>query len=359
MSETTKSTEVAMSIPESMLNRGADAQENIMDSIHSMKVYNAAPGMKPDPETAWHLMIKKVGGDGKYEKFSTSQEINILKIRQSLSGSYPKLDDMDQKIPKGNDEYEREFAFSEEVPSKYFANSNEVFFKSPHGVTRQSFGDLKKLLKTAQVSGRKNPFHKIGLTKQNDTYDSSHINQWYIVYGVFRGGELDGEMFRLLLTRASYGVTFNDWQQIEPLPGTVEYAVARAQDKLYEYLNSTGKKGNFDDSLVRTTLEIQEDGKFFRLNCVNTTLESLDNSEDLAMLNKLLEDYKIQSFGTMKWSYATIDTNLQNSLSIESGDVQEAEVETIQQPKAVTKTTPSASEKIAKQEEISVDDLPF
>jgi hypothetical protein len=308
---TENNTAVAAALPESMYNRWETMQKvNVMDSIHSIKIYNAIPWKAPDAELAWKIMIKRAGSDLWYEPFQESVWVNIIKIRKGMNGAFNILDAEWNPTKDNNGDTKRSFAFTEEYP-RFSKNTTEIFFKNNDGwaVTKNTIWNLKELFKTPFVWWRKNPFHKIALKQDGTTYDSTFISEWYIIYGVFTDWHYAWETFRLFMSSTAFG---SKWDASTKTNSIVEWSLAKALEewfsKFQELKTTQGIDGRFDDSLLVSTLSSVKDWNFFKPNFSNNRLVTVDNTEEYNAITQLEAEYKEQEFSIQQQEYAQLET---------------------------------------------------
>jgi len=354
MAEWKEVTDVAKSEVPSMYNRWAERANkvSVMDKIHSIKVYNAAPGKEIDEALAGQLMIKIAWWD-KYEKFDPSVWMNILKIRKWINWSYYLLDDGGNQILDSAGKPKRSFAFTEEY-FRFSRNTDEIFFKNNNGwqVVKNTIWDLKTLFKTEMTpGGKKNPFYKLWLTQTNQPYASSFLSEWFIIYWVFTDGLFAWEYFRLFMSAAAFG---NKWNAETKESTIVENSLCDALatcSSLFEEMKTTqGIEWRFDDSLLVATLVSTKHGNFFKPEFKDIKLASEDNTEQYDYIDDLCNQYKQDEFNKEEWDYAKLP--ISNNTAIES-------------PKEETTTASPESDKKSPSEKtdtnwwISIEDIPF
>jgi len=357
MAEKTPATEVATTDTQSMYNRwsGWEKKVNVMDEIHSLKIYNAQPGKDADPSLANQLMIKAVGND-KYEVFDISVNMNILKINKAINGSYFILDEAGQQVLDSAWEPKRSFAFTEEY-FRFSKNTSEVFFKNNNGnsVTKNTIGNLKTLFKTPEVWGVKNPFHKIALTQNNKTYDASFLKESFVVYGIFTSGMYAWEYFRLFISNAAFG---NKWdaqtKTSSIVPDSLADALAVGFNKFNEMKTAQGFEGRFDDSLLVTTLTSVKAGNFFKPTFSNVSVVTEDNAEAFDYINDLTHRYKEVEFNKAAENYAKVDTKAKDKAEDKAED--KAIATTVEDSPAGEEVKQNEAEA---NEGISIEDIPF
>lgn len=298
MNTQAQTTAVAAPLPAHMLNRGtAGAQRtNVMDTIHSMKVYNAAPNQEADPTKAGMLMIKNGQTEGKYQLFTKEVTVNILSVRKGINGSYNLLDEAGNPILDVNNEPKRGFAYTEEY-FRFSKNTNEVFFKDKdaNGITKQQIGTLKNLFKNPTLpDGRKNPYHKIALDRNNIAYDSSFMSESFVIYGVFMDGEYQGEYFRLFISSAGFG---NKWDSQTKTSSSVPNSLNDALLQASKAFNTMYQgQGHFDDSLLVAKLTPMLERTSYMPRFLEPKLVTTDNSEQFKFIEDLRHAYMEQEF---------------------------------------------------------------
>lgn len=322
------SNQVANVLPESVFRRWENTQKiNVMDSIHSLKVYNAVPWKEEDANLAWMLMIKNPNTEWVYVPFTKSVEINILKIRKWLNWSFNLLDEQWMIIKEWNDT-KRWFAFTEEY-GRYTSNKQEVFFKSNdlRMLTFKTLWEIKELCKVQILpNGKKNPFFKIALDRNNIPYNSTFISESYIVYWVFKTWENAWEHFRLFMSSSAFGQEWDPQTKVTTLvPWSLAEAISLWQ-KAFENLKVTQWiNGYFDDSLIHTTLSVTKSWNFYKPVFSNTWLITYDNTEEFNWVEELLSLYKEQEF----WAYKNTQEQLPQ---VQANTLQQWVAETNNQP---------------------------
>lgn len=345
MNTTNPNTAVAAPLPTSMYNRGEQpaVAENVMQSIHSLKLYNAAPGGQEDPQLAGKLLIKSPGMD-KYEEFGAAVSMNILKIRKALNGQYNILDINGQPEKDNNGDTKKGFAFTEEY-MRFSRNTTEIFFKDNESgwVVRETIGNLKSLFKAKEINGQPNRFYKVALDQNNIPYDSTFMRESYVIYGVFTDGQHAGEYFRLFMSAPAFGNKWDAQTKTSTIaPGSLAAAIEDVRGAFEQMKTTQGIDGYFDDSLIVTTLSSVKEGNFFKPRFTNNALVTKDNTPDYDFITELEATYKEQTFNTVAPRNAQIEGGQWVSNQIaEKSVVNEQPVENVQQP---VNTTPPANQ---------------
>lgn len=371
MNTTQENTAVAAPLPASMFNRweGQAQKENVMQSIHSLKIYNPAPGKSPDPELAGKLMIKNGQTDGKYQPFTTAVKMNILKIRKWMNGQFNQLDETGNPIMDANWEPKKGFAFTEEY-FRFSKNTNEVFFKDNGSGTmiKKSIWELKQLFKMPTVNGIKNRFHKVSLDQNSIPYDDTFIKESFVIYWVFMDGQYAWEHFRLFMSSAAFG---NKWDSKTKTSSIEPNSLNDALDKCFKLFNDYKEAnkidGRFDDSLLVTTLTSVLKGNFFKPTFVTSELITIDNSAEFDFITNLEAQYKEEEFNQAQQQYAqpnAIDQWESTAKQIET-TVENVEPSTwtyqapVVQQAPVVEQTPAQQKSAEANEWISIEDIPF
>jgi len=272
-------------IPESMLNRWEEKEVNIMDTIHSIKLYNAPPWEVWDPKLEGCIMIKNSFTEWRYELFDKRVSMNIIKVRKAINGSYPLRNERWEIIKDSIGNAKRGFAFTEEY-GRFTRNIDEVFFKKDNRVIRIPLWDLKTMLKTPTVDGAVNPFFKSAVSKDWEVYESSFLTDSYIIYWVFLDWKYAWEYFRLFLSNSSFGINWRDWAVCEPDVWTLNHSI-----NLWVKL--------FNNYLLTVTLSSEREWNYFKANFSNTNLIfPKDNTKDFEFIEDLIREYKKTTFSS-------------------------------------------------------------
>lgn len=298
MTTPVQSTAVAAPLPAHMLNRGSAwaQRNNIMDTIHSIKVYNPAPWKPIEADKGGFIMIKNGETEGRYVPFAKEVGMNILCVRKGLNGAYNLLDEAGNPILDANNEPKRGFAFTEEY-RRWSKNTQEVFFKdkNSNGITKQPIGALKEMFRTPVTpNGIKNPYHKVGIDGNGIAFDTSFINESYVIYGVFTDGKYAGEYFRLLISGSGFGNKYDrETKTFVTIKDSLNDALQQAQKA---FNNKYQGQGYFDDSFLITKLVPNLEGNNYRPRFYDNVLNEADNSEDYAFIENLRKAYDEQEF---------------------------------------------------------------
>lgn len=359
-------------LPAHLFQRWESVQNvNVMESIHSMKIYNPAPWKNIDENLWWMIMLKSPSWDGTYQPFTKQVRVNILKIRKGINGMFNLLDDNDQIIKEWT-ETKKWFAFSEEYP-RFTRNTNEVFFKSNDikALSKLSLWDLKAKLKEPLLpNGRKNPYFKLALTRDNQPYNSSHLSEWYIVYWVFKDWEYAWETFRLFMSSSAFG---QEWDPQTKITTLVPWSLAAALDTLQKQFKASWIQWYCDDSLLDVNLSSMQSWNFFKPHFSDIQMISYDNTEDFKLLEELLVAYKEQEFGwwvteqtqnkalTNTWTTTWTDTNTPSKgYYVPTQDQVTPQVTPEVKPEVVSNTKEEAqTKKVNADSWISIEDIPF
>lgn len=356
-------------MPQNIFNRGnREEKVNVMNEIHSLKVYNPAPGGKADPELAGKLMIKPIGWES-YVKFVGNVSINILKVRKGINGSFILLDENGEQMTDGSWNEKRWFAYTNEY-GRFTSNITEVFFKAPHikWFSKITLWDLKNNIKMPTLpNGKPNPFHRLQLDQKSKPYDSSWLSESYIIYWTFNDGIYAWEEFRLFMSSSAFGAKYDATTKTQTI---VEWSLADALNKaqkLFKDLrdNGTITNGSYDDSYFDMDMWVIQEWSFFKPTFTNVRIVSRDNTENFQRIDDLLERYNAQEFSnpnqtTTEWFALQNPTTTQNQFykpSSEQLTSNEVEVEVVAKTEIWEKFK-WASTKAADQS-ISIEDIPF
>ena len=273
---------------------------SVMSCIHTLKIYNPAPGEIADPEKAGKFKIKEANT---WEEVFLEWDIrfNVLSISYSWSwGIYP-------THPDGTISDE-EVVFSSSEFGKYEKRTDAIGlsmkWKSYAFYTK---GEFETMIKTPMLNGITNQFYDKKKDKDGKPYHSTLLRKTGIIYGQFIGGKYDKEYFRMFTSPNNIGITYDTESQsaIDPEEGTLEYVVIPALVQMNEIRTQNGKKAlsrvSHDQCDVKLSIRTNEKKNFLPLFTFDglTAMRWYDNTEDVKYIHDLKEEHFRSIFGQM------------------------------------------------------------
>lgn len=278
--------------------------ENVMDEILTIKLYNKNPTTNEpeNPELAGKILYKSKDTEGEFIPFATDITINLLAVRKFLGGSFPMLDDAGNYVMDGVNA-KQGFAFTEEY-TRWTRNLDNVLFKnsSNNKIVAMQLGALKNLLKSPTIVSNgveiANQFYEQKTTLDKRKYDSSFIQEGYMIYGEILSGEKAWEFFRMRISSGAFGsVRDAETNTYSDQPNSLSHLISEATKNF----KNSGQKGSFSDSWLTCTLSPQRTEKGFYLpHITNYGIYQGDNSENHAYIIDLLRRHKEATFNVQQ-----------------------------------------------------------
>lgn len=273
---------------------------SVMSCIHTLKIYNPAPGDIPDPEKAGKFKLKEANtGDEKLLEWEI--KFNVLSIAYNWTGGiYP-------THPDGSISDE-EVVFSSSEFGKY-EKRTDVIGLSVKGKAYAFFtkGEFETMIKTPMLNGITNQFYDKKKDKEGKPYHGTLLRRSAVIYGQFIGGEYDKEYFRMFTSPNNIGITYDAeaGTAIEPNEGTLEYVTIPALAQMNEIRTQNGKKAlsrvSHDQCDVLLSIRTNDKGNFLPVFSFAglTAMRGYDNSEDIKYIHDLKAEQFRSIFGVM------------------------------------------------------------
>lgn len=284
-----------------MLNRAEEEgskSKSIMDTIHTLKIYNPPIGDKPDPEKAMKFkLVEKDTGEESF--FDGPVTFNILDVAFFYSGSlYPIQED-------GGFAEDKMFFYTNEF-GKYTKNEDTVGLATmgkPIGFFKK--GDFQKFLICPMLNGKPNQFYDQKKDKDGKPYASSHISKRAVVYGKFLSGPRTDEYFKYYISMGAVGSTFKDGETVPAPEGTLEDAISKGLDRMNVILvaNNRKKVQSISPSQIDVRVTIVQNDRQNFLPKFETILlaaeRGIDNAVDIEFIKNLKQKHFSDIFGDM------------------------------------------------------------
>jgi hypothetical protein len=273
---------------------------SVMSQIHTLKIYNPAPGDLADPEKAGKFKLKEaVTGDEKYLEWEI--KFNVLSIAYSWTGGiYP-------THPDGSISDE-EVVFSSSEFGKYEKRIDPIGL-SVKGKAYAFYtkGEFETMIKTPMLNGVPNQFYEKKKDKDNKPYHGTLLRRSAVIYGQFIWGEYDKEYFRMFTSPNNIGITYDAeaGAAIEPDEGTLEYVTIPALAQMNEIRSQNGRKAlsrvSHDQCDVLLTIRTNDKGNFLPVFSFAglTAMRGYDNGEDVKFIHDLKAEHFRSIFGQM------------------------------------------------------------
>jgi len=272
---------------------------SVMSCLHTLKIYNPAPGDIPDPEKAGKFKLKEaVTGDEKLLEWEI--KFNVLSIAYNWTGGiYP-------THPDGSISDE-EVVFSSSEFGKY-EKRTDIIGLSVKGKAYAFFtkGEFETMIKTPMLNEITNQFYDKKKDKEGKPYHGTLLRKSAVIYGQFIGGEYDKEYFRMFTSPNNIGVTYDkELGEIDPEEGTLEYVTIPALTQMNEIRTQNGKKAlsrvSHDQCDVLLTIRTNDKGNFLPVFSFAglTAMRGYDNSEDVKYIHDLKAEHFKSIFGQM------------------------------------------------------------
>lgn len=284
-----------------MLDRAGKSEgqsSSVMDSIHTLKVYNPQIGKPAEAEKAGKFSIREAN-TGKEELSEGPFTFNVLDVSFFYSGSiYPIL-------PSGAFAEEKVFFFTNEF-SKFAKKTDTVGLaagRSPVGFFQK--GDFENVIKAPQLNGMENQFYERKKDKDGRPYNSSQLSRSAMIYGQFIDGPYAGDFFRFRTSMSNIGTTFRDGEVVPAAEGTFEAAMDKALVRMNKILVANGRREisrvSPDQVDLKIHIEENERGNFLpKFEFAGLVAErGIDNIDSVQYVKDLKAEHFSSIFGTM------------------------------------------------------------
>ena len=297
MPETTAVATVNMA----MLDRAeADSgTSSVMDQIHTLKIYNPAPGEPAEADKAGKF--KLVQANTREEVYLEGDiKFNVLGIAYNYTGKiYPVL-------PNGEIADEEVFFTTSEF-GKFDKKVDPIGLATKgKGYAFFAKGEFEAMIKAPTLNGMTNQFYDKKKDKDGKPYHSTLLRKSGIVYGQFIGGAYDHEYFRFFTSPNNLGVTYDrEMGEIDPDEGTLEYVTIPALTEMNAIRAQNDKKAitRVHHDQCDVVLSIRENEKHNFLPVFTfaglTAMRGYDNSDDIQFIKDIRQEHFRSIFGQM------------------------------------------------------------
>lgn len=272
---------------------------SVMSCLHTLKIYNPAPGDIADPEKAGKFKLKEAN-TGEEKLLEWEIKFNVLSIAYNWTGGiYPTH--ADGSIS------DEEVVFSSSEFGKYEKRTDPLGL-SVKGKAYAFFtkGEFETMIKTPMLNGVPNQFYEKKKDKEGKPYHGTLLRRSAVIYGQFIGGEYDKEYFRMFTSPNNIGVTYDkDLGEIAPEVGTLENVAVEALIDMNNIRSQNGKKAltrvNHDQCDVVLSIRTNDKGNFLPVFTFAglTAMRGYDNGEDVKFIHDLKAEQFRSIFGQM------------------------------------------------------------
>jgi len=235
---------------------GFGSFERPMDSVAMLKPYNPNKfkGESADPKLSNQILAR--GEDG-WKPYAKKLQGNIVAVRKLWTGYVPDIGEDWKKIKKDWGDTQDTVHFTNEIPvfqtegvalRKWFWQDYSLLWFGKQA-------DLMTMIKSPTTpSWDKNPIHKIGLSRDNESYDTSYVQRQYIIYMKLN----NWDMVRID-PKSSY------WRWKDPDAWTFEYMVNEAVALVKEETGRDKVSWLSLLNMIKFKVSAEADWDFFKL----------------------------------------------------------------------------------------------
>ena len=282
-----------------MLDRAEEEgskSKSVMDTIHTLKIYNPPIGDKADPEKAMKLkMVEKDTGEETF--FEGPITFNILDVSYFYSGSlYPIQAD-------GGFAEDKMFFYTNEF-GKYAKNEDTIGLATmgkPIGFFKK--GEFQKFLVSPMLNGKQNQFYEQKKDKEGKPYASSYISKRAVVYGKYLSGPRTGEYFKYYISMGAVGSTFKDGATVPAPEFSLEDAISKGLERMNVILIANGRKKlqSISPSQIDVQVSVVENDRHNflpKFETISLAAErGIDNAVDIEFISNLKKEHFTSIFG--------------------------------------------------------------
>lgn len=296
-----KTTAVA-TVNMAMLDR-AEAEssvDSVMSSIHSLRVYNPAPGTPADPEFAGKFRFIEAN-TGNESAMEWPLSFTPLSITYSYSGKiYPR--DADGNVA------DKDVFFTTSEFGKFTKRTDTIWLSTKgKGYAFFDKEGFEGMIKSPTLNGSVNHFYESKKDVNGKPYDGSALSRRACIYGQFNGGAYDKEYFRMFISPQHIGVTYDRETQstIDAADGTLEAAIVEGLPVMNGIRTQNGKKAiqRLAHDQIDVTINITQNAKGNFLPLFSfvglVAMRGYDNAEDVKYIHELQQEHFRSVFGSM------------------------------------------------------------